>query len=81
MSTVFQGLWRLAESLEDIPELEQRFADPKLDKSRGREYMVRLMYCEMLGHDASFAFIPALQLASDPNLLTKKVRQTERATD
>ncbi len=23
-----EGLWRLAESLEDIPELEQRFADP-----------------------------------------------------
>jgi 50S ribosomal protein L16 3-hydroxylase len=24
-----EGLWRLAESLEDIPELEKRFADPK----------------------------------------------------
>jgi AP-4 complex subunit epsilon-1 len=36
--------------------------------------MVRVIYCEMLGHDASFAYIPALQLASDPNLLTKKVR-------
>jgi 50S ribosomal protein L16 3-hydroxylase len=24
-----EGLWRLAESLEDIPELHQRFADPK----------------------------------------------------
>ena len=24
-----EGLWRLAESLEDIPELERRFADPK----------------------------------------------------
>jgi 50S ribosomal protein L16 3-hydroxylase len=24
-----EGLWRLAESLEDIPALEQRFADPK----------------------------------------------------
>jgi hypothetical protein len=41
---------------------------------RRREYMVRVIYCEMLGHDASFAYIPALQLASDPNLLTKKVR-------
>jgi AP-4 complex subunit epsilon-1 len=35
--------------------------------------MVRVIYCEMLGHDASFAYIPALQLASDPKLLTKKV--------
>lgn len=24
-----EGLWRLAESLEDIPELDQKFADPK----------------------------------------------------
>ncbi len=24
-----EGLWRLAESLDDIPELEERFADPK----------------------------------------------------
>ena len=36
--------------------------------------MVRVINCEMLGHDASFAYIPALQLASDPSLLTKKVR-------
>jgi hypothetical protein len=37
---------------------------------------VRIMYCEMLGHDVSFAYIPVLQMASDPNLLNKKVRDT-----
>ena len=58
----------------EVDTLKQRLSDPRLDKSRGREYMVRVIYCEMLGHDASFAYIPALQLASDPNLLTKKVR-------
>lgn len=58
----------------EVDVLKQRLADPRLDKSRGREYMVRVMYCEMLGHDASWAYIPALQLASDPSLLTKKVR-------
>lgn len=57
----------------EVDTLKQRLSDPKLDKTRGREYMVRVIYCEMLGHDASFAYIPALQLASDPNLLTKKV--------
>lgn len=36
---------------------------------------VRIMYCEMLGHDVSFAYIPVLQMASDPNLLNKKVGQ------
>ena len=37
---------------------------------------VRIMYCEMLGHDVGFAYIPVLQMASDPNLLNKKVRST-----
>jgi hypothetical protein len=27
----------------------------------------------MLGHDVGFGLIPVLQMASDPNLLTKKV--------
>ncbi|WIA23805.1 hypothetical protein OEZ85_013480 [Tetradesmus obliquus] len=56
----------------EVDTLKQRLSDPRLDKTRGREYMVRVIYCEMLGHDASFAYIPALQLASDPSLLTKK---------
>lgn len=58
--------------------LKQRLSDPRLDRSRGREYMVRVLYCEMLGHDVSFALIPCLQLASDPNLLTKKVKRGRR---
>ena len=61
---------------QELETLKQRLSDPKLDKSRGREYMVRVMYCEMLGHDAAFAYIPCLQFASDPNLLTKKVSQS-----
>lgn len=65
----------------EVDTLKQRLSDPKLDKTRGREYMVRVIYCEMLGHDASFALIPALQLASDPNLLTKKVRRTGFAAE
>lgn len=34
---------------------------------------VRAIYCEMLGHEVSgFAHVKALQLASEPHLLTKK---------
>lgn len=58
---------------QELELLKQRLSDPKLDKSRGKEYMIRLIYCEMLGHDASFAYIKALQFASDPNIHTKKV--------
>ena len=56
----------------EVETLKKRLSDPRLDRSRGREYAVRVLYCEMLGHDVSFALIPCLQLASDPNLLTKK---------
>ncbi|GLC48271.1 hypothetical protein PLESTB_000077700 [Pleodorina starrii] len=57
---------------QELELLKQRLSDPKLDKSRGKEYMIRLMYCEILGHDASFAYVKALQFASDPNIHTKK---------
>jgi hypothetical protein len=56
----------------EIDVLKQRLADPKLDKSRGREYMVRLIYCEMLGHDVSWAYVKAVQFASEANIHTKK---------
>lgn len=36
-----EGLWRLAESLEDIPELEAKFADPKQDASTHPEELPR----------------------------------------
>ncbi|KAG2486441.1 hypothetical protein HYH03_014888 [Edaphochlamys debaryana] len=57
---------------QELELLKTRLSDPKLDKSRGKEYMIRLIYCEMLGHDASFAYVKALQFASDPNIHTKK---------
>ena len=36
-----EGLWRLAESLEDIPELEQKFADPKQSATENAEQLPR----------------------------------------
>jgi len=61
--------------LAEVELLKLRLSDPRLDRARGREYMVRVLYCEMLGHDVSFALIPCVQLASDPNILTKKARR------
>eukprot|EP00199_Chlamydomonas_sp_CCMP681_P000084 CAMPEP_0119112054 /NCGR_PEP_ID=MMETSP1180-20130426/38536_1 /TAXON_ID=3052 ORGANISM="Chlamydomonas cf sp, Strain CCMP681" /NCGR_SAMPLE_ID=MMETSP1180 /ASSEMBLY_ACC=CAM_ASM_000741 /LENGTH=978 /DNA_ID=CAMNT_0007099373 /DNA_START=53 /DNA_END=2989 /DNA_ORIENTATION=+ len=58
--------------IAEIEVLKQRFSDPRIDKSRGREYLVRLLYCELLGHDVSWAYVKTLQFASEPNLLTKK---------
>lgn len=36
-----EGLWRLAESLEEIPGLEEKFADPKQDASANPEELPR----------------------------------------
>lgn len=39
-----------------------------------KECLVRLVYIDMLGHDASWGYVKALQACSDTNLATKRVR-------
>lgn len=38
-----------------------------------REYLVRLIYCEMLGHSASDCYAEAVKFAQQPNNLDKRV--------
>lgn len=38
-----------------------------------RELMVRAMYCEMLGYEASFTYIHAIKLAQQGTVLEKRV--------
>jgi AP-4 complex subunit epsilon-1 len=40
--------------------------------SQMKEFLVRLMYVEMLGHDASFGYIKAIELTASQNLAQKK---------
>ena len=57
----------------EVELLKPRLKDAKADKRFLKEILVRLMYVEMLGHDASWGHVKALQACSDTNLLTKKV--------
>lgn len=59
----------------EVEVLKPRLKDPRLDKRSMKELLVRLIYVEMLGHDASWAHVKALQACSDSQLLPKKVRR------
>ncbi|KAK9837092.1 hypothetical protein WJX81_002406 [Elliptochloris bilobata] len=57
----------------EVEILKPRLKDAKLDKHLLKEFLVRLIYVEMLGHDASWGHVKALQACSDTSLVTKKV--------
>ncbi|CEG48651.1 ap-4 complex subunit [Plasmopara halstedii] len=44
-----------------------------LVNKRKREFLIRLMYVEMLGHDASFGYIKAVEMTASTNLMQKRV--------
>ena len=59
--------------VREVEVLKPRLKDAKLDKRLLKEMLVRLIYVEMLGHDASWGHVKALQACSETHLLTKKV--------
>ncbi|KAM5235538.1 AP-4 complex subunit epsilon-1 [Ctenodactylus gundi] len=58
---------------QELNSLKVTVSAPTTTLKMMKECMVRLIYCEMLGYDASFGYIHAIKLAQQGNLLEKRV--------
>ncbi|XP_042543570.1 AP-4 complex subunit epsilon-1 [Dipodomys spectabilis] len=58
---------------QELNSLKATVSAPTTTLKMMKECMVRLIYCEMLGYDASFGYIHAIKLAQQGNLLEKRV--------
>ncbi|KAK7250707.1 hypothetical protein RIF29_33313 [Crotalaria pallida] len=58
--------------LREIDTLKGRISDPDIPKRKMKEFIIRLVYVEMLGHDASFGHIHAVKMTHDDSLLLKR---------
>ncbi|KAE9597930.1 putative adaptor protein complex AP-4, epsilon subunit [Lupinus albus] len=58
--------------LNEIQTLKRHISDPNIPKRKMKEFIIRLVYIEMLGHDASFGYIHAVKMTHDDSLLLKR---------
>lgn len=53
--------------------LKRGVTDRTLSGRRLKEYLIRVIYVEMLGHDASFGYMKSVELSASANLAEKRV--------
>lgn len=58
---------------EELQYLKKAFQQQGISKKKLKELVVRGMYIEMLGQDASFAYIKAVELCASTSITQKKV--------
>ncbi|XP_041853949.1 AP-4 complex subunit epsilon-1 isoform X2 [Melanotaenia boesemani] len=57
----------------ELSSIKEQVSSPNATMRQMKELMVRTIYCEMLGYEASFSYIHAIKLAQQGNVLEKRV--------
>uniref|UniRef100_A0A8C6UTV6 AP-4 complex subunit epsilon n=1 Tax=Neogobius melanostomus TaxID=47308 RepID=A0A8C6UTV6_9GOBI len=57
----------------ELASLKDQVSSPNTSMRQMKEAMVRAIYCEMLGYEASFSYIHAIKLAQQGSILDKRV--------
>jgi AP-4 complex subunit epsilon-1 len=57
---------------EELIFLKKKIAEPGVNKKKMKELVIRSMYVEMLGQDASFSYIRAVELCASTNIHQKR---------
>ena len=58
--------------INEISSLKKKINEPDVSRRKMKEFILRLVYVEMLGHDASFGYIHAVKMTHDDSLLLKR---------
>ncbi len=56
----------------EVRQLKMKMAAPDVPSKKMKEYLIRMIYVEMLGHDASFGHIQSVKMVSRAKLLEKR---------
>eukprot|EP00051_Salpingoeca_urceolata_P028400 m.486657 g.486657 ORF g.486657 m.486657 type:complete len:1260 (-) comp24542_c0_seq1:51-3830(-) len=58
---------------QEVKVLARALKEPNIAPRQMKEYLIRLMYCEMLGHEVPFGYIHAVKFAQHTTLMEKRV--------
>ena len=58
--------------VNEISILKKRMTEKNIERSRMKEYLIRMIYIEMLGHDFNYGHIHAVNMTHEKTLLEKR---------
>ncbi|XP_034540967.1 AP-4 complex subunit epsilon-1 [Notolabrus celidotus] len=80
LGNLIRGITELASKHEEekliqreLTSIKEQVSSPNTSMRQMKELMVRSIYCEMLGYEASFTYIHAIKLAQQGSALEKRV--------